>query len=546
MDSSSDNEKIIQIINYLENIESRISRLESRLDIDTPSAAGDIKQFPIFSNNISVNTDSLENQIGQFWFAKVGTVILTIGIIFLLTFPYQNLPPALPGIAGFLFSGVLFLLSHYWRVSLKFLSQYIFGGALLLIFFSTLRLHFFAQNPAIESITLELVLLVLVTVLHLIISYKRKSVYLTALGISFGAVTALIGNNFYLIFILLIILSSLIVYLKLKYEWNGIFIYGIILVYLTELLWVINNPLIGNQLELQNPPYLFVISVLSFAVIFTSGNLLRLNKETEDPIVIVSTMLNCSLSYVVFFFITLVKFNEVVAASNLLASIIFLSLSILFWLREESKYSTFIYSMLGYLALSVAIVSQFPKPDFFIWLCWQSLIVISTAIWFRSKIIIVANFIMYLIIFFAYLALADKISAVTLGFGIVALLSARILNWKKDRLDLKTEVMRLFYLGAAFFIFPYALYYIVPKDYISLSWTIVAVFYYIVSVILKNKKYRWMAILTFLLTAIYILIIGTTGNESVFRIISFIVLGFVLLIISIFYGKMKSKKELRS
>jgi len=546
MDSPSDNEKINQIINYLENIESRISRLESRLDIDPPSAESDIKLSPNFSNSLSVNTDSLENEIGQFWFAKAGTVILIIGLIFLLTFPYQNLPSAFPGIAGYLFAGVLFLLSHYWRDSLKFLSQYIFGSALLLLFFSTLRLHYFGKNPVIESITLEIIFLVLITVLHLIISYKRKSVYLTALGITFVAVTALISNNFYSLFILLLILSSFIVFLKLKYVWNGIFIYGIIIVYLTGLIWVINNPFIGNQLELQNPPFLYVISLLLYAAIFTSGNLLRLNKKTEDPTVIVSTILNCFMSYALFFFITLLKFNEVFALSNLAASIIFLSLSILFWLREESKYSTFIYSMLGYLALSVAIISQFPKPDFFIWLCWQSLIVISTAIWFRSKIIIVANFIMYLIIFFTYLVLADKISAVTLGFGIVALVSARILNWKKDRLDLKTEVMRLFYLGAAFFIFPYALYYIVPKEYISLSWTIAAVFYYTVSVILKNKKYRWMAILTFLLTVIYILLIGTTGNESIYRIISFIVLGFVLLIISIFYGKMKSKKELRS
>jgi hypothetical protein len=545
MDSPSDSEKINQIINYLGNIESRISRLEARLDIELSSSTSDLKQSPIFSNSISVNTDSLENQIGQFWFAKVGTVILTIGIIFLLTFPYQNLPPALPGMAGFLFSGILFLLSLYWRDSLKFLSQYIFGSALLLLFFSTLRMHYFGKNPAIDNLALEMTILIFVTILHLIISYKRKSVYLTALGLTFAAVTALISNNFYSIFILLMILSLLIVFLKLKYEWNGILIFGIIIVYLTELLWVINNPLIGNKVELQNPHYLFVVSLILFSVIFASANFLRANKEKEDSIVIVSTLLNCSLSYTCFFFITLIKFNDVAALSNLAASIIFISLSILFYLKEESKYSTFVYSMLGYLALSVAIISQFPKPDFFVWLCWQSLIVISTAIWFRSKIIIVANFIMYLMIFFAYLAMADKISVVTLGFGIVALLSARILNWKKDRLDLKTEVMRLFYLGAAFFIFPYALFFIVPKDYISLSWTIVAVFYYIVSVILKNRKYRWMAILTFLLTIIYILLVGSTGSESIFRIISFIVLGFVLLIISIFYGKMKSKKELQ-
>ena len=222
----------------------------------------------------------------------------------------------------------------------------------------------------------------------------------------------------------------------------------------------------------------------------------------------------------------------------------FLTTAILYWIKQESKYSTFLYSILGYSALSVAIVAQFPKPDLFVWLCWQSLIVVSTAIWFRSKIIIVANFGMYLIIFISYLAVAGTIGIVTLSFGFVALITARILNWQRSRLDLKTEMMRIAYLVAAFFVFPYALYHSVPSGFVALSWTIVAILYYVMSVILKNKKYRWMSLLTFLLTVFYILIIGTTNLEPTYRIISFIVVGIVLLVVSIFYGKVKAKFKL--
>jgi len=152
---------------------------------------------------------------------------------------------------------------------------------------------------------------------------------------------------------------------------------------------------------------------------------------------------------------------------------------------------------------------------------------------------------MYLIIFFSYLALAGNFGVVSLSFGIVALTSARILNWKKDRLDLKTEVMRISYLAAAFFIFPYALYHIVPPNYVSLSWTFVALAYYVMSVILKNKKYRWMALLTFLLTVLHILFIGTTGLDPTYRIVSFIFLGIVLVLISVLYAKKKSKSVLQ-
>ena len=128
-----------------------------------------------------------------------------------------------------------------------------------------------------------------------------------------------------------------------------------------------------------------------------------------------------------------------------------------------------------------------------------------------------------------------------MSFGIVALISARILNWKKENLELRTELMRNAYLTSAFLIFPYALYHTVPKGYVSLSWVGIAGFYYLLSIILKNKKYRWMALLTFMLAALYLFAIGTINFEPIYRLISFIVLGLALIIVSILYTKVRMK-----
>ena len=540
MNSSSDEVDINQLISYLKNLESRISRIENRLDMDEFSS--DKSELPsILSQNISERADNLESQIGQFWFAKVGIAILSIGIIYLLTFPYSNLPSAVPSLVGFFIAGGLFYLSRVWRSNLQYISQYLFGAGLLLLYFTTLRLRFFSEYPAVTNELLEIILLTSITLVHLYIAYKKQSVYLNSIGITLASITALLSNNSYSVFIYLLLTAILIIYLKLKYDWNGFYIYGITLVFLTQLLWFVNNPVLGNKIELQLLPYFSVLSFLLYGIIFSLGNLFASKEKSDNNEVIVSTIINCFWCYSLFLFITIAKYNDVLVASHFIASILFLTLSVLFWLKQECKYATFFYSILGYTALSVAIIAQFPKPDFFIWLCWQSVLVVSTAIWFRSKIIIVANFIMYLIIFFSHLVLADKIDIVTLSFGVVALVSARILNSQKHRLDLKTDAMRLFYLGSAFFIFPYALYHIVPKDYVGISWTVVALIYYVISVILKNKKYRWMSLLTFLLTVLYILFVGTTNFEPVYRIISFIALGIILLSISILYSKVKSK-----
>jgi uncharacterized membrane protein len=52
-----------------------------------------------------------------------------------------------------------------------------------------------------------------------------------------------------------------------------------------------------------------------------------------------------------------------------------------------------------------------------------------------------------------------------------------------------------------------------------------------------------MALLTLLLTVGYVFIIGITSEEASYRIISFLVLGFVLVIISLIYSKIGKQKK---
>jgi hypothetical protein len=538
--NSSPDSSYNQILQYLKNLEKRILRIERHLNIEP---LGDLEkdniqpQFPV--NNLKA--DTLELQIGQYWFAKGGIIFLSIGIILLLTFPYPNLPPAFPSIIGYLLVGIILFLSNYWCKNFAYISGFLFGSGMLLLYFTTMRLYFFSDKPALENRTIEIILLLLVNVIHIFYSVKRKSTYLSGIGLLLYYLTTILSGQTYSIFILLILLSTLSVFLKIKYQWDNLLILGILLTYVSHFIWAINNPVIGNKIQIINSPDSNLVFILVYALIFSVGNLIMGKDNLEDYKVRALTFFNCFGSYGIFLIITFWGFRNHFAAYNLLASLVYLSLSIVYWVRINSKYSTFFYAILGYLALSASIVAAFPKPDFFILLCWQSLLVISTAIWFRSKIIIVSNFIIYLVIFFTYLFLADKVSTEVLSFGVVALLSARIMNWQKDQLKLKTELMRNSYLVTAFFIFPYALYHLIPIKYVSLSWIAVAIIYYLISLVLKNKKYRWMALGTLLLSILYLFFIGITMLEPTYRIISFLVLGVVLLIVSLAYTKYKSK-----
>ncbi len=244
-----------------------------------------------------------------------------------------------------------------------------------------------------------------------------------------------------------------------------------------------------------------------------------------------------------FLLLTLVSFRDLTTPAHLLAFAVLLALAIAFWIREESRYSTFVYALLGYAALSVAILKAFTPPGVFVWLSLESIVVVATAVWFRSRFIVVANFIIYLCVMAGYLFTAPQESGISLIFGVVGLLSARILNWQRDRLELRTEVMRNAYLAFAFLVFPYALYHLVPEGYRALSWVGIAMFYYLMNLLIQNQKYRWMGHLTLVLTVFFVVFVGLRHLEPVYRIVSLLVLGVVLIGVSLFFTRLKSRKR---
>jgi len=534
-----------EIIKYLNKLENRISNIENRLrifsgeesTIETPGSENSNETLAKEKNE-----DQLELRIGQFWLAKVGIVVLIIGFAFLLTLPYENFPLGIPSFIGFLLAGSLALLSRYWKNNFPYICSYLTGGAFVLLYFATLRLHFFSLTSIFGNIFFEIILLLIISAITLAYSIKKRSVYFSALSLTFAFATAIVSDNSFFLFFVTAFLSALVIYLKIKFQWQNLVIYGIVLAFFTHLLWFLNNPVIGKTFQLVSSPDINVLFLLLYASIFLFGNYMG-EKTSEDYHTIISNALSIVFSYGLFLLITFIQYSSVIGFYHLTASIIFLMFSVLYWTKFKSKYSTFILAMTGYLALSVAIIIQFELPNFFIWLCWQSLLVLSTSVWFRSRFIVTANFIIYLLIIIAYLVYEGKINAVSISYGVVALLSARILNWKKDKLELKTEYMRNFYLLIALLIIPYALYNVLPPEFVGLSWLAVAIIYYALNIILKNKKYRWMALLTLLLTVVYVFILGISSSSSTYKIVSFLILGIVLILLSIIYSRNKLKAE---
>ncbi len=540
MNNSTDDSAFNKILNSLKNIEDRLSKVETKLQLENEAFEEDISQ--VQQEEIKpIAEDNLESRIGEYWIPKVAIVAFIIGMIFFLTFPLKGLSSGFLILFGYFIAIGLIIASRMLKKSFAHFTGYAVAGSMIISYLTTLRLHYFGDEHIITSPGIEFVLLLFVTAISLYIGVKRNSVYLTALALLLGYITADINSNALFIFITLTGLSILVVYFTVKYSWQGLLIYGIVLTYFVHLLWFINNPFLGNVMQLVTVPQENLLFLLIYLFIFSLGNILRKNRDEEKFNVVLSSFLNASGGYGLFLLITLASKTQFFGIYHFAAFALAIIMAINLWVKEKSRYSTFIYAMLAYTALSVAIIFSFNAPAFFIWLCWQSLIVLSTALWFRSKYIVLANFIIFIVVLIVYLVTEGTIGIESISFGMVALISARVLNWQKERLELETDKIRTAYLLTSLFVLPYSFYHIFPSEFVGIALVGLAIVYYLLSVMLNNDKYRLLALGTLLMTVVYLLVYGITSSETIFKIISFLLVAGVLGVISLIYSKRKNK-----
>ena len=89
----------------------------------------------------------------------------------------------------------------------------------------------------------------------------------------------------------------------------------------------------------------------------------------------------------------------------------------------------------------------------------------------------------------------------------------------------------------------FMLYHLVADQYITISWAAAAMVYFVLSLVLKNVKYRYLALATMFAAAFYLFIIDLARIEMVFRVLALLVLAVVSIGLSFYYTK---KQKLKS
>jgi membrane protein implicated in regulation of membrane protease activity len=91
-----------------------------------------------------------------------------------------------------------------------------------------------------------------------------------------------------------------------------------------------------------------------------------------------------------------------------------------------------------------------------------------------------------------------------------------------------------------------AFYHAFPATWITASWIIAAILFFLLGILIKNIKYRWLAIAAMVATAIRLVFVDMSSINIGYRVLVFLSLAVISISLSVVYTKfyIRKKKDL--
>jgi hypothetical protein len=485
----------------------------------------------------------IESNIGEYGLAWLGNFVLFFGITFFVQYLQVSGFKAMSSVFGFAALTGIFFLAYYFRKSNPYMAKIFNLNGYLLVYYVVLKLHFYTPDPIITNKSIGLILLLVTTSALLFISVRRQYAVLAGLSLILLILTSLLSDSTHVMLPLATIVSIISIVLLYKFGWIRIVSLSIFLVYFTNLLWMLGNPLMGHQAHAITDHQSGFIYLFLIAGIYSLLALMPDKKDYYSGSKIIGNIVFNGVGFlflVSLFILSFFKDNYVPLTGSI--AIFCIAYSIILEVRSNWKITAALYALFGFVTLSVTVYGIYNFPGAYFLLTIQSLLVISLALWFRSKFIVIINSALFIILLIVYLSTSSTVNGINISFSLVALITARIMNWKKEYLTIRTEMIRNFYLIIAFFMGLYTLYHLVPKQYITLSWTLLAVTYFLLGLLIRNVKYRYVALGTMVAAALYLFLVDLARIELVFRVIALLFLAVICIGLSFYYTKKLRRK----
>jgi len=541
------NQEMEKILVSLHSLEDRVSRLEAALSIAESQAHFDPEVQQLHYQAVHTDADSeekgIESQIGRFGLAWLGNIVLLFGITFLSQYMLNVGQRILSFIIGYLAAAGIFFLAGYIRKTNIHLASIFRLNAQVLLFYLTVRLHFFSASPLIAEKWISIAILFPMVALEIYFSIKNSSQVYAVLAIIFAYGIAILGDSANMTLPLIVLTAAGTVYLYYRFNWSALVIISILFSYITFIMWLFGNPLMGHSLEMISKSNPGVFYLLLTGACFSFMSLFRKKDSVSDDYLISVIIINGILFTILLLLMVLRFYSTGYVLLFSLVTVCCLIYSVILHSKSDWNFASAFFALYGFMAMSIALYGIVGLPEVYLLLSIQSLIVVSMALWFRNKLIIIMNSLLFMFILLVYLVSSKNLPSVDFSFALCALISARIINWKKSRLHIETDLLRNLYMMEGFIMMLLALHLAVPRQFVTFSWTIAALLYFIVSLLLKNIKYRYMALGTMIASAFYLFIVDLKNIEIIYRVVALLFLAAISIGISIYYTNRLKKTD---
>lgn len=169
----------------IDSLQSRIEHLEAKM---VALESSPLMRFMVKDEEDEIegsvgegNRKGIESIIGEDGFAWISSIILIFFVVFLMVLFQKTRGSLAATISGLAATASVYLLTLLLRKRFSGQVNRIHTGILMLLYYISLRLHFFTDDPLIASLPLSLFILAIPVVIQFVYALRRKSQFLTGI-----------------------------------------------------------------------------------------------------------------------------------------------------------------------------------------------------------------------------------------------------------------------------------------------------------------------------------------------------------------------------
>ncbi len=456
----------------------------------------------------------MEMNLGKFWLNKIGMIVFSLGVAFLLVHTFTHIGPLAKILLAYLIAIALFIIGTKLEKMERFINygRVLLGGGWAVVYVITYGMYHFEASKIIDSQLLDLFFLAVVALGIIIHSLYYKSEVLTAIALFIGYFTSVLGNVEYFSLISSALLGIVAIIMVYKMQWIRFIFLGIILTYLTHFLWIIKQIYISRvsvgPLNVENVYFLLDAGFISiYWLLFTIAIHVIKNTESEQ---LFKKLAVANLSNFILFFISVYPKFYIFYPEHKFHMVIGLGLAymVLAAIMNLIKRNQLFISniIIGISALTLSVPLKFiPYHTIIIWFIELPFLLYAGFI-FKQRVYRYLAFALLLILFIKFLLnwtiskdLIDtelEISLYLIGFISTAICFClyRFLQTKTNMINYERPLQN-FYSGFSVGYLTMYFWKVVKPSWQILGLSFEALLIFGVGILLLDKYIRWYALI---------------------------------------------------